>query len=642
MIRKTLVGLVALIAVAGNALGAKQYSVEDFFRDPELAGWQLSPDGTKLMAIAPSPKNDGARNIFIMDTSNPTGTIQQLTNEDSHVINTGWFNNERVFYGVLEEGRDTAGLWAVNIDGSRFRELVKPAAAANRVFRYSLVIDLLRDDPDRCLVISNEKRLSYPDIYIFDIYNGGKKIYTSNPGNVTGYVLDHDKVVRVGSELDGTTLASRVLYRDDEDSDWVVIKEIEDPDATWSPVAFLKDNKTMLVVSNMDSDTMALYTYDTDTHEITEKIFNDPIYDLGGVMIHPKRNDFLGITMQRDKPSIEFFDPLYAQLQATIDASFPDTVNRITSINEDDTMAVITSFSDTEPAIWYKFDITNMKIEPLGQAYSWINRDDIVEQRPISFESRDGATIHGYLSMPKSFQNTPVPLIVVPHGGPWARDTWPSFWTWTQFLANRGFAVLYVNFRGSTGYGRTHLESAYRRPDISYNDVIDGVDWAVAQGFADPERLGVLGFSWGGTSTMASIVFNPGKFQFGVAMAGQYDLPDGILEWRIRTGNELATTLWKHRMGDPGDPETKDFLEKWSPINHIDKVDVPIFIYHGNKDINVDVKESRRLERELKRNGQRPIAVYKTNEAHGMSIEKNRIDTWTKIDKFLRPFKPKR
>lgn len=631
----------ALISVVGTAFGVKQYTVEDFFRDPELAGWQLSPDGTKLMAIAPSPKNDGARNIFIMDAANPMGTIQQLTNEDNHVINTGWFNNERIYYGVLEDGRDTAGLWAVNIDGSRFRELVKPAAAANRVFRYSIVLDLLRDDPDHCLVVSNEKRLNYPDIYIFDIYNGGKKIYESNPGNVVGFVLDHDKVVRVGTELDEDTLASRVLYRDGEDSEWEVIKHIQDPDATWAPVAFLKDNKTMLVVSNMDTVTTSLYLYDTETHQIVEQVFNDPTYDLGGIMMHPKRNDFLGITMQRDKPFIEFYDPLYAELQATLDASFPDTVNRISSINEDDTMAVVTTFNDKEPAIWYKFDIANMKIEPLGQAYSWLDRNDMVGQDPITFTTRDGATVHGYLSLPKTYQGQPVPMIVVPHGGPWARDTWPSFWTWTQFLANRGFAVLYVNFRGSTGYGRTHLESAYRRPDIKFNDVIDGVDWAVEQGYADPDNLGVLGFSWGGTSTMASIVFNPGKFKFGVAMAGQYDLPDGILEWKTRTGNQLATNIWKHRMGDPGDSETKAFLEKWSPINHIDKVDIPIYIYHGTKDINVDIKESRRLVGELKKNGVDPVVVYKKDEAHGMSIEENRLDAWTKIDEFLEPFKPK-
>jgi len=166
------------------------------------------------------------------------------------------------------------------------------------------------------------------------------------------------------------------------------------------------------------------------------------------------------------------------------------------------------------------------------------------------------------------------------------------------------------------------------------------VDWAVDQGYADPDQLGVLGFSWGGTATMASIVFNPGKFNFGVAMAGQYDLPDGVEHWKS-IGNELGTLVWRYRMGDPGNAEELAFMEQWSPINHIDKVDVPIFIYHGTKDINVDVSESRRLVSELRSHGHDPVIVYKKDEAHGMSIQENRLDAWTQIDRFLEPFKPR-
>ena len=634
-------GVCALFVLATVSVSAvKQYTVEDFFRDPDLSGWSLSPDGKKMMVIAPSAAHDGARNIHILDMENPGAGIVRLTNESDHVINIGWFNNERIFYGTQREGRNTAGLWAVNIDGSRFRNLVKPVGASNSTFRFANVFDLYKKDDRRVLVISNEKRLNYPDVYLMDIFSGGKKIYASNPGNVVSWVADTDSVIRAGVELDTSTLHTQVIYRDSEDDDWEVIQQVNDPDRSWSPVGFLTDNKTMLVVSNVDSDTTALYKYDTTTREIVEKVHHDPEYDLGGVLAARGDDRFLGVAVTRDKPFIKYFDPKYAELQEILDASFPDTVNRISSISEDESIAVVTTFSDVEPGTWYKFDIENMKIEILAQAYSWLDREDMVEQKPFRFKARDGYELEGYLAMPKNYQGQPVPLIAVPHGGPWSRDSWPSFFTWTQFLANRGFAVLMVNFRLSSGYGIEHLSSGYKRPDIAYNDVIDAVDWAVEQGYADPDQLGVLGFSWGGTATMASIVFNPGKFNFGVAMAGQYDLPDGVEGWKSR-GNELGTLIWRYRMGDPRNDEELAFMEKWSPINHIDKVDVPIYIYHGTKDINVDVRESRRLVSELRSHGHDPVVVYKKDEAHSKSIQKNRIDSWTQIDKFLEPFKPR-
>jgi len=279
-----------------------------------------------------------------------------------------------------------------------------------------------------------------------------------------------------------------------------------------------------------------------------------------------------------------------------------------------------------------------MRLEILAKTRPWLDDYELCGHIPISYEARDGRKIHGYLTLPKTYEpGKPVPLIVNPHGGPWARDVW-GIWSWfdlePEFYASRGFAVLKVNFRGSTGYGKDHLESSFKNMEDMHYDVIDGVLWAIDQGYADKNKVGIAGASWGGYATMVGITKNPEIFQFGINIFGVVDLVEHINtynQWDREEGYEY----WLRRIGDPKIPEDKENLEEWSAINYLERIDDPVFVYHGLRDGNVDIEQSRMLIRRLNRLGKDVTDIIRTEEAHSMADEDNRIDLYNEIDAFL-------
>lgn len=643
--RKYLLGMLVLFLCGPLSPAAiKRYSVEEFFKDPQFSGFTLSPNGKKMLAIAPHPGADGFRNIFVIDVEKLRGgqfEIVPLTAAKRHIINIGWFSDDRIYYGMLDRGVDSAGLWAVDIDGDNYRELAKPFIPQERkVFRYTSVLDPMEEDDRFCLVVSNERRLNYPDVYIMDKVRGGKKIKVMNPGHVVSWLPDHDAVVRIGLEQDPNTDAITILYREDEDSEWEELEVYDDPDTSMLPITFLPDNRTLLVASNLDSDTRGMYKYDTKTRKITGKVFQHPEYDVGGPLIHRKTDELLGVSYVGEKPEIVYMDPKYKEIQEMLDEAIPGYINRIASIDENDEFAIIYSTSDRQPGIFFQFDIKNLSLRELARPRHWIDERDMAEMRPITFTARDGMEIPGYLSLPKTYNGRPVPLIAMPHGGPWARDVW-GFDPWVQYLCNRGFAVLKINFRGSTGYGTEFYKASFKNVEAMNNDVTDGVNWAIEQGYADPDRLGVLGASWGGYATMAQLALHPDKYDFGVNIFGVVDLVEHINTYRGKWNRDPAFRVWQRRIGDPDVDEERAELDRMSAINHIDKIDVPVFIYHGLQDINVDIGQSRMLAGALSRGGNDPVTVYKTDEAHSMSLQENRLDIWTQIEEFLQPFMPR-
>jgi dipeptidyl aminopeptidase/acylaminoacyl peptidase len=292
---------------------------------------------------------------------------------------------------------------------------------------------------------------------------------------------------------------------------------------------------------------------------------------------------------------------------------------------------VISVSSDVNPGGYFLFSRDKGSLEPLVDRMPWIDAGDMAQLKPIKYTSRDGLTIHGYLTLPKDSEGKNLPLIINPHGGPWARDTW-GFNPEHQFFAARGYAVLQMNFRGSTGYGRKHLEASYKKWGREMqNDISDAVAWAVEEGIANEERVCIYGGSYGGYATMAGMTFTPDLYKCGVNYVGVTDV-ELLFKTMPKRWNLGAETM----KAQVGDPETeKEFLAEISPLNHVDQIKAPIFIVHGRKDPRVNIEHATQLKKEMDKHKKAYEWMVKNNEGHGFRKEENRIELYTAMGEFF-------
>ncbi len=510
---------------------AKELPVEYFFKNYEFSQVSLSPDGKHLAAIAPVGES---RNLVVIDRSTMKPlAVTSLTHRD--VSGYQWASNDRLLFYVEEDGNESLALNAVNIDGSKPRVLTKASKGIQLIPRYTRMVDRLKEDDRHVIVISNERKAQFPDLYRMDIYNGKKKRLTSNPGNFTGWGMDWDHKVRIAMRQsvakDKSDASSELLYRETEDAPWKVLATSHLGQEGTGYAGFTPDNKSLYIVSAVGRDRMAAYKLDPATGK-KELVFGHDEVDVGGPDFSPKDHRALAIGYVTDKPHIHYLDKKFGDIQKALDKALPDTVNRITSITEDEKTAVVIAGSDKTPGTYYLLETEpKLKLTYLAQIAERIKPADMVDMKPISYKARDGLLIQGYLTLPKDAEGKAIPLIVHPHGGPYGpRD----IWGWNpevQFLANRGYAVLQMNFRGSGGYGNKFEVGAWKQWGLQMqDDISDAVKWAIDKGIADPKRVCIYGASYGGYATMACLTMTPDLYKCGVNYVGVVDL-DMLEEW---------------------------------------------------------------------------------------------------------------
>ena len=459
--RTWLLGALALAACHAAGVSAAPIPVEDFFRNPEFTQMRLSPDGEWLAALAPV---NGRRNLAVLHISERQATA--ITNARSTDIGSFfWATNDRLVYSVDVDGNEAYGLYAIDRDGKNWRELAAPAAGIE-IFPHSVLpLDRLRDDPDHILVTDNERQKLYPDVIKLDINSGRGERIVPNPGFITQWITDHTGRVRagIGNTDDPRDLRTRVIYRAPGSDDWQVLTEYDQfDDHGWVPLAFAADNQTLYVSSNEGRDTSAIYEYDPGTRTLGRLIFGHDQVDVSDVVLSPLDYRLLAVHYEFEKPRIEAIDSDWAALRESIDAALPDTLNLIVSTSEDERRLLVLATSDRDPGAYYLLDRDAARLEYIASRMGWIKPDGLAAMRPVSFAARDGVELHGYLTRPPAAQGR-VPLIINPHGGPYGiRDSW-RFNPEVQFLANRGYAVLQVNYRGSGGYGKRFRDIAWRR-----------------------------------------------------------------------------------------------------------------------------------------------------------------------------------
>jgi dipeptidyl aminopeptidase/acylaminoacyl peptidase len=592
--------------------------MEDFFKNPESAGYDLSPDGEHIALLKPWQNR---LNVHVQKIGEDEVTrITSSTERD--IAGYMWANNERIAYVQDTAGDENFRVYAVDIDGSDSKELT-PFEKVR-----ASIIDELESDPEHMLIDMNKRDARVFDVYRININTGQMEMIAQNPGNITGWMTDHDGKLRIALTTDGVNTS--VLYRDSEKDEFQALITTSFKE-TMAPLFFTFDNKNLYVSSNIGRDKLAIFEYDVKEKKQVRLIYEHPEVDVDSLMRSDKRKKITGTYYYTEKLHYHFFDEDREKLQAELEKRLPGYEVRVSSLSKDETKVLVRTYSDRSLGSYYYLNRNTNQFMKLVDVSPWLSEDEMSEMKPVSYTSRDGLIIHGYLTLPKGFKAKNLPVIINPHGGPWARDTW-GFIPEVQFLANRGYAVFQMNFRTSTGYGRKFWEAGFRQNGLAIqDDITDGVNWLIDQGIADPERVGIYGGSYGGYCTLAGVAFTPDLYACGVDYVGissWFTILEGIPPYW-----EPMREMFYEMVGHP--EKDKELLEKTSPLFHADKIKAPLFVAQGANDPRVNIKESDQIVEALKKRGVEVEYMIKENEGHGFRNEENRFDFYRAMEKFL-------
>ena len=615
--------LTIILAGCNNQMNKKAplIPMEDFFRNPDKSSFQISPDGQHIAYMKPWKTR---MNVHVINVET-TDETRLTSSEDRGIYGYGWLGNNRIGYAKDDGGDENIHFFAVNIDGTNEIDLTPFENVQTRM------IDDLEDDPDHIILGLNKRDPRIHDAFRINVTDGTMKLIAENPGNISGWMTDHDGNLRVAITSDGVNTS--LLYRDSESE---LFKTILTTDfkVRVDPLFFTFDNKNLYVASNRNRDKSAIYTFDITETQEKELIFENDQVDVSGLMYSKKRKVLTGVSYTVAKREIFFFDDWRKDIQNKLERKFPGYEVGITSFSKDEKNAVVVTYSDKSRGTYYSYDVEKNELNELAKISPWLNEDHMAEMKPITYTSRDGLTIPGYLTLPVGSDGKNLPFVVHPHGGPWARDSW-GYNSEVQFLANRGYAIFQMNFRGSTGYGRKFWESSFKQwGKTMQDDITDGVNWLIDQGIADPDRIAIYGASYGGYATLAGLAFTPDLYTCGVDYVGVSSLFTFMESmppyW------ELYRSMMYEMVGHP--ENDKEMLASASPLLHVENIKVPLFIAQGANDPRVKKTESDQIVEALKARGIEVPYMVKDNEGHGFYNEENQFDFYREMEKFLEKY----
>ena len=605
-------------SMAGNTM----IPLKDFFRNPEMSSFSLSPDGKHISYMKPWEEGNRMMNVYVR----PIDSNDEIRITDASkrsLYGYFWINDNRIAYVQDKGGDENIHIYAVDIDGKNNIDLTPFENIQARI------TDDLEDDPNFMLVALNKRNPQIHDVYRLNVNNGDMDMIAENPGNISGWGTDHDGKLRIATTSDGVNTS--LLYRENEDDDFKSILTTNFKESV-SPLFFTFDNKELYVSSNRGRDKSAIFKFDLETAKEGELIFEHDEVDVYGLMSSKKRKVITGVSYTTDKRQIHFFDKWRENLQSTLESQLKGVEVAISGLSKDETKAIVVTYSDRSRGTYYYYDIENDNLTKLADLSPWLNEDDMAFMKPIKYKSRDGLTIPGYLTLPLDYKKgEKLPVVINPHGGPWARDNW-GFNPEIQFLANRGYAVLQMNFRGSVGYGREFWEISFKQwGKTMQDDITDGVNWLIEEGIADPDRIAIYGASYGGYATLAGLTFTPDIYACGVDYVGVSNIFT-LLE-TLPPYWELGRQMMYEMIGNP---ETeKELLEAASPLFHIDKIKAPLLVAQGANDPRVKQAESDQIVDALKAKGIDVPYILKEDEGHGFYNEENQFDFYQEMEKFL-------
>ena len=615
---KTVFLSLILTMIGINTSAQAPIPLKDFFKNPEKSGYQISPDGKYISYLGPYKKR---MNIFVRPIDGEKAKqITKVTDRD--LGGYFWKSGSRLVYLKDNAGDENFHIYAVNADGSDLKDLT-PFEGVKADF-----VDVLEDNENEMLIQLNKESREVFDVYRLNITTGEILKIAKNPGNITGWVTDHEGKLRVATTTDGTY--SSLLYRETESDTFVSIITTNFKESL-NPLFFDFDNKNLYATSNVGRDKAAIVKINPQTGSELSVLFEHSEVDAGNLSYSRKRKVLTAITFTTWKKYRKFLDGTTLEMFENLGTLLPGYEIAISSCTKDEDTYIIRTYSDKTLGAYYIYTFSTNKLVSIGEVSPWLKEDQMAAMKPISFSTRDGIYINGYLTLPQGKDPKNLPVIINPHGGPWARDNW-GFNPEVQFLANRGYAVLQINFRGSTGYGRQFWEMSFKQWGLTMqNDITDGVNYLIKQGIADPKRVAIYGGSYGGYATLAGITYTPDLYAAAIDYVGVSNLLSFM---------QTIPPYWKpylemmHEM--VGNPDTElEMLKAASPVFHVDKIKTPLFVAQGAKDPRVNINESNQIVEALKKRGVAVEYMVKKNEGHGFHNEENQFDFYKAMEKFL-------
>jgi dipeptidyl aminopeptidase/acylaminoacyl peptidase len=596
--------------------------VTEFFDNPKISSAQISPDGKRFAFLAPE---ENRLNVFVCEVGEDFAKARAITHDRQRgILSFAWTRDGAyVLYEQDQGGNENFHLYRVNpLKPDEPAKDLTPQEGAR-----ADIIDLPRERPDEVLVSLNARDKKYFDVHKVKISTGEQKLVETNPGDVDSWYADAHGVLRAcAAQVAGGKTQIRV--RDTGEGPFRTLGTYTDEEDA-SIHDFTEDGKALFFTDARNANTTRLVKLDIASG--TESLIaQNPEYDIANVLISDKTHRLLAVAYNGDRLIYQSFDPQFAKDLAAVQKVHDGDV-LFRNSDAEERRWIVAFNSPTDPGATYLYDRETGEAKFLYRPRPWLKSDQLVEMKPVSFKSRDGLTIHGYLSLPKGVEPRNLPTVLVVHGGPWARDEW-GYDPEVQFLANRGFAVLQINFRGSTGYGKNFLHAGDKEwGGKMLDDLIDGVNWIVGKGIADKKRIGIYGGSYGGYATLAALAFRPDVFAAGVDYVGISNLLTFMKT--IPPYWETFRDVMYRRVGNPEKDQT--LLHDRSPLFSADKIKAPLFIAQGYNDPRVNHAEAEQIVAALKKNGQPVEYMVKKDEGHGFENPENRIDFYTQMEAFL-------
>ena len=625
-LRRAVVVLSAGAALLSPALGAAEPAPliprNVIFGNPERITPKISPDGTRLAWIAPDKKD--VLQVWVK-TIGKDDDKAVTADKKRGIRQFFWaWNNEDLLYLQDNDGDENFHVYAANLKTGETRDLTPILGI--RAFPLALEPGA----PDQILVALNRRNKSLLDVWKADLKTGALTLIAENPGGVGNWTTVAAMKVR-GAEFLKPEGGGEFKVRDSESAPWRTL-------ATWgtaeqfNALDFSKDGKTVYVQTNLGADTIGLYAMDAATGKTT-LIASDPGVDLDNVFQNPLTRVVQAVSFNRNRTRWQVLDPSVARDFEALGKVAPGDFSVLNRDLADRTW-LVNYVNDVSPVKYYSWDRAAQKATFLFSARPALEKFTLAPMKPVEIKSRDGLMLPSYLTVPVGVPAKGLPMVLYVHGGPWARDQW-GYDAAAQWFANRGWASLQVNYRGSQGFGKKFRNAAIKEFAAKmHDDLVDAVKWAVAEGIADPKKTAIMGGSYGGYATLVGVTFTPDLFACGVDIVGPSNLVTLVESFPPYWGPYLSNT-WYPFVGNPKEAKDRADMEARSPLFKADRIKVPLLIGQGGNDPRVTVKESEQVVAAIEKSGGKVTYVLYSDEGHGFARPENRLDFFARSEKFL-------